>query len=212
MKLVIFGASGATGQELVKQGIAAGHRITAFVRAKSNVSALQGAAIRIGDVYQREDVLEAIRGEDAVLSALGARTLGKSDLLEASTSNIIWAMQQTGVRRLIVLGAAGAKGIQALADQPGSTKLFFRIIQGTFLKWPFRSQRAMHRLVEGSNLDWTIVEPPRLLNGGRTGKYRVSPDTMPANSSHINRADVAEFMLAQLESRQWIGKTPYIAD
>jgi putative NADH-flavin reductase len=70
----------------------------------------------------------------------------------------------------------------------------------------------MHRIILQSGLEWTIVEPPRLLNGPRKGKYRVAADALPPSSSKINRADVAEFMLKQLASREWVGNTPYIAD
>ena len=211
MNIVIFGASGGTGQELIRQSLEAGHTVTAVVRKPDLVAARPRLTALAGDVYRTEDVAAAITGKDAVLAALGARALGKSDLLEVSTTHIVAAMQREAVRRLIALGAAGASG-DAFRYQSALSRFLFTTIGATLLKWPFRSQRAMHRIIMGSGLEWTIVEPPRLLNGPPTGKYRVQADAMPPKSSSIHRGDVADFMLKQLTSKEWVGKTPFIAD
>ena len=212
MKIVVFGASGGTGKELVKQGVAAGHEVTAFVRERSRFSPQPRLTVQVGDVYKREDVEAAVRGEDAVFSALGARAISKSDLLQASMANILAGMREAGVRRLIVLGAASTMGPEAMRDQPILRKMMWAAIKSTLLRWPFRSQEAMHRLIMQSDLDWTIVEPPRLINGPHTGQYRVAADALPSNSARIDRADVADFMLKQLATDEWVRKTPHIAN
>jgi putative NADH-flavin reductase len=137
MNIVIFGASGGTGQELVKQGLASGHAVTAFVRNANSVAAQPRLTVLAGDVYRGEEVAAAIRGKDAVLSALGARTLGKSDLLEASMTNIVAGMKEIGVGRLIALGAACGEG--SMRYQNALRKLLFKAVAATLLKWPFHS-------------------------------------------------------------------------
>jgi len=209
MRVLIFGASGRTGRELVRQGIAAGHDVTAFVRNPAAFTAAEHLRIATGDVHDPAAVNIAMIEQEAVLSALGG-TLADEDLLPRSMENILAAMQRNGVRRLIVLGAAGATE-SALKRMPAVPRTMFRVFMGTLLRKPFKSQRAMQQLVRASNTDWTIVQPPRLLNKPATGKIRVDGDALPENGSRISRADLAAFMLAQLESTEWIRREPCIA-
>lgn len=210
MKIVVFGASGGTGRELVRQGLAAGHQITAFVRDPHSMPAQSGLRIAIGDATDPQPVTNAIIGQDAVLSALGPRTLAKDPLLPESMKHILAAMQQHGVRRLIVLGASGvapdaAKNLSALV------RLLQKVIAATVLKNPFASQKAMQELIRRSDTDWTVVQPPRLLNSPGRGAWRVGVDALPPRGLTIARADVAAFMLAQLGSPEWVRKSPYIS-
>jgi len=210
MRVVIFGASGATGQELVKQALAAGHDVTIFVRDPAKTGRLGDAHTVQGDVHDAGAVSAAIDGQDAVLSALGARSLKETGLLGAAMANTIAGMRAHSVRRLIVLGAAGA-----LHDsgkyQSGMTRLVYWIVKHTLLKNPLSDQAAQERLIEASDLDYTVVYPPRLTNGPRTSRYRVQGDGLPPHSSRIARADVAEFMIKELEDRRFVRQGPYIA-
>jgi putative NADH-flavin reductase len=212
MKLVIFGASGGTGQHLVQQALAQGHAVTAFARRPESILAAPSPGLTVvqGDVHDAAAVSAVIAGHDAVLSGLGARNLGKSDVLEVGVRNILAGMAAHGVRRIIVLGASGAA---AGADQhlDAGTRMFLKLISTTILKEPFRSQREQERQLEASAMDYTIVRPPRLLNGPFTGHYRVQDDGLPPDGLTINRADVADFMLRQLTDAAWIRKGPYLA-
>jgi putative NADH-flavin reductase len=212
MKLVIFGASGATGQHLVQQALAQGHTVTAFARRPESILAAPSPGLTVvqGDVHDAAAVSAVIAGHDAVLSGLGARNLGKSDVLEVGVRNILAGMAAHGVRRIIVLGASGA--VQDADQHLGAgTRLFLKLISATVLKEPFRSQREQERQLEASAMDYTVVRPPRLLNGPFTGQYRVQEDGLPPNGLTINRADVADFMLRQLTDAAWIRKGPYVA-
>lgn len=212
MKLVIFGASGGTGQHLVQQALAQGHTVTAFARRPESILAAPSPGLTVvqGDVHDAAAVSAVIAGREAVLSGLGARNLGKSDVLEVGVRNILDGMAAHGVRRIIVLGASGAA---AGADQHlgAGTRLFLKLISATVLKEPFRSQREQERRLEASPMDYTVVRPPRLLNGPFTGRYRVREDGLPPGGVTINRADVADFMLRQLTDAAWIRKGPYVA-
>ncbi len=212
MKLVIFGASGGTGQHLVQQALAQGHTVTAFARRPDSILAAPspGLAIVQGDVHDAAAVSAVIAGQDAVLSGLGARDLGRSDVLEVGVRNILAGMAAHGVKRIIVLGASGASA-DAGQHLGAGTRLLLKLISATILREPFRSQREQEGQLEVSATDFTIVRPPRLLNGPFTGHYRVLEDGLPLGGVTINRADVADFMLRQLTDAAWIRKGPYVA-
>ncbi len=209
MRIVVFGASGGTGRELVKQGLAQGHDVTVFVRNPAAFTSGDRLHIVVGDARNGKAVAPAIGGQDAVLSALGG-TLGDDTLLPESMEHILAAMKREGVRRLIVLGASGV--------WPGATKrlsapmrAMARVFDATLLKKPFRAQRAMQTKIQSSDTEWTVVQPPRLVNKPGTGRFRVDGEALPAAGVKIARADVAAFMLAQLASAEWVRKSPFIA-
>jgi putative NADH-flavin reductase len=209
MKIVVFGASGGTGRELVRQGREQGHEVTAFVRNPAAFTGGDGLRIVVGDARDEKAIAAAIAGQEAVLSALGG-SLDDDSLLPEAMGHILAAMQREGVRGLIVLGASGV--------WPGATqrlaapmRLLARLLNRTILKKPFQAQRAMQMRIQASETEWTTVQPPRLVNKPGRGTYRVDGDALPAGGSTIARADVAAFMLAQLSSREWVRKSPYIA-
>jgi putative NADH-flavin reductase len=212
MKVVIFGASGGTGQHLVQQALAQGHKVTAFARRPESIIAAPAPGLNVaqGDIHNGAAVAAAIAGQDAVLSALGARNLSRSDVLETGVGNILAGMATHGVNRFIVLGAAGVYP-EAMKYQGVLTRLSFKFFVATLLKEPFRSQRAQERLLESSRAAYTIARPPRLLDRPLTEHYRVQEDGLPRGGMTIPRADVADFMIRQLTETKWLRKGPYIA-
>lgn len=211
MKIVIFGASGGTGKELVRQAVERGHHVTAFVRNPHALPSTQGnVRTVVGDALDPQAVVTAIEGQEAVLSALGPRTLAKDPLLPESMWHILAAMKSHSVPRLIVLGAAGVWP-GATRDLSAGGKLILSFLHSVMLKQVFSEHREMQTLIRNSATDWTIVQPPFLSNAAGRGQYRVSADSLPARGMKIARADVAHFMLAQLSSPEWVRKLPYIA-
>ena len=216
MNIAIFGASGATGTLLTQRCLAAGYNVTALLRTpekfllRDQVHAIQGSPFDLTSVHK------TIEGADVVLSALGANSLKKEDVLERAVPQIVTAMQQTAsqakpMRRIIVLGSAGAL-TTSLDKQPGWRRWIVQnLVYSTFLKWPVASQISQWNDLSRSDLDWTMVMPPMLTNGPAHGKYRVDGDALPPDGSRISRADVADFMMQQINSPQWIKKGVYIA-
>jgi len=209
MKIVIFGATGGTGRELVKQALEAGHEVTALVRNPAKITPQTGLQIIQGNALEAEPVIQAIVGQDAVLSALGG-TLTDNELLPRAIEHILAGMKQHSVRRLIVLGAAGT--------QPGAIKRqSFLVRQASILvaatshRKPFAAQRAMQQKIHDSDTDWTVVQPPKLLNSPGISSYRVDGEALPAGGLQISRADVAKCMLEQLSSTKWLRHDIYIA-
>ena len=162
-----------------------------------------------GDALDFATVVDAIRGHRAVISALGARTTKKTDILAGAIPNILEGMRQEYVNRLIVLGAAGGHRDWG-KYQNALTTMGLWIASRTVLKYPFVDQAAQERLLLASDVDYTIVRAPRLMDGPFTGNYRVLPDALPPGALRVNRADVADFMLLQLTDPRFHRQGPYI--
>ena len=211
MKVAIFGASGATGQLLTERCLAAGYEVTALLRTPASFPFRERVRVVEGTAFDAAAVRRTVEGAEVVLSALGARSLKKEDVLERGVPLIVAAMQQTGVRRIIALGSAGAKP-DSLKKQPAYRRwIAEKIIYRTLLRWPVASQVAQWKALSASGLDFTMVMPPMLSNSPARGRYIVDGEALPRNGSRISRADVADFMMQQIGNPQWVGKGVYIA-
>jgi putative NADH-flavin reductase len=211
MKIALFGASGRTGQLLTEGALAQGHAVAALVRHPETYPFAGRVRVVQGDAFSTAAIDETLDGADAVLSALGARSLRREDVLELAIPLIVAAMEKKGVSRIVVLGSAGALD-SALDKQPAWRRwLVENVVYKTALKWPVASQRAQYAALSTSSLDWTMAMPPMLTNGAARGVYRVDGEALPRNGSSISRADVADFMLRQLTSRDWSRRGVYIA-
>jgi putative NADH-flavin reductase len=211
MNIAIFGASGKTGLLLTERCLARGYAVTALVRTPAKFPYRDRVRVVQGDAFDPVRVRDTVTGADVVLSALGARSLGNEQVLERSVPVIVAAMQHSGVRRIIALGAAGTKQ-DAFKCQPAPLRW---LIQGVFyrlvLKWPMASQVAQWNLLAASGLDWTIVMPPKLVNSRGRGRYCVYGNALPPYGLRISRADVADFMIQQIGNPEWVGQGVYIS-
>jgi putative NADH-flavin reductase len=206
MNIALFGATGPTGQRVVQQALGQGYSVTALARNPEKLN-IQNARLKIvqGNVLDPAAVEEVIHGTNAVLSCLGRRPFRDKGVVVQGTHNITVVMKKLGVRRLIIESAYGAGSSFALAS-PG-----MKFVVGTILHWAYKEKEMMEPEVAGSGLDWTIVRPPALRDGARTGKYRVGEALRLSVGNWINRADVADFMLKQIDSDEWLRKTPAIS-
>lgn len=200
MQLLILGASGLTGHQLVKQALEKSHQVTAIVRdpAKLNVSH-QNLTVVTGDVLDEQALTNSLRGKDAVLSALGkGKSFKSSDLMTKSVTNLIYGMKTTNVSRLILLSAFGVG--ETFKDTNFIQKFFFK----TFLKNIYSDKAKADSLLRQSSLDWTLVYPVVLTNGPSTSSYKVG-DVLPMKGMpKISRANVADFMLQQLSDNTYL--------
>jgi putative NADH-flavin reductase len=165
MKILVFGASGATGRHLVQQALDQQFSVTAFVRDPSKLK-LSHSNLRVvqGDVLRPETVEAAIPGHDAVLLALGVKKNQSGDTtLSDGTQHIIECMQKYGVRRLICETSLGVG-----SSKHESGFLFGKIIAPLFLKHIMADKERQEALIQHSNLEWTIVRPAGLTNGKAT--------------------------------------------
>jgi putative NADH-flavin reductase len=199
MRLTVFGATGGTGSELVRQALEEGNDVTAVVRdpARLAVPAHERLRVVTADVTDPVAIAPAVEGADSVVSSLGHRGGGPATICEDGTRAIIEAMGKQCVRRLLVVSAAG------LAADRGDG-LFVRyvvkpLILQPLLKNGFADKRRCEDEVRASDLDWTIVRPPQLTDKPLTGRYRTAYGQNLRGGAKISRADVAHLMLAVLD-------------
>jgi putative NADH-flavin reductase len=204
MKIVVFGASGRTGANIVEQALRRGYGVTAFIHKARGPMRVEKLRSVEGDALNLGDVEKAVAGQDAVLSALG-RGSSPGPVTFPGTKNIMDAMEKHGVKRLIVESAFGA------GDSAKEMSLLDRLfIRGILLRSAYRDKDLMEEYVEKSSLKWTIVRPSRLTDGTRKGIYRAG-ERIPLNvASGISRADVADFMLKQVQAEDFVRKKPSV--
>lgn len=205
MKILIIGATGKTGRELIKQGLELGHNITALVRKPKDLK-LDHKNLKIlqGNVLNPQDLDKAVKGQEAVLSALGHKKfILPSSLLSKGTENLITAMDKQEVKRLLCITSL------SLNDSRFKLGLYYTLFVIPFiLFFYFRDKEKQERLIKKSQLTYTIVRPGQLTNGKKRGLYRHGPDLGSyILTKLISRADVAHFMLNELSKKLYINKT-----
>jgi len=207
MKIAIFGATGGTGKELVKQALERGHGITALVRDPQKLSVSdQRVNIIKGDVLNKDDVSKTIQGSDAALVALGVKPPSKTKVVGPGTKNIIEGMKTHKVKRLIVESA------MFMDDAVRKNSFLISILTKTFMKGLYADKLVQESAVRESGLEWVIVRPVGLANGPKTEIYRFG-ETLQLKGVFptISRADVADFMLKQLSSDANLNKAILVA-
>ena len=211
MRLIVFGASGGCGSQLVTQAAGRGHQVTAVARVATRYEAPANVAIVRGDVLDAGFVSSAIPNHDIVASCLGikyahpwARRESPDDFISRATRNIVSGMKAAGLSRLSVISAAG------VADsKPARNPVIRFLIATSNVGVGYADLDRVEEVLRGSGLDWQAVRPTRLSGGAGTGRPRVT-DRFPASAT-ISRADVAAFMLAELERPSFTARTPMIA-
>jgi uncharacterized protein YbjT (DUF2867 family) len=211
MRVVVLGASGGCGAELVRQARARGHEVRAVVRS-GTWQAPQGVEVRRGDLASEPFLREAFAGRDAVLSALGLRMPGiapwhrpeQPAFLTRSTPAVVAAMKAAGVGRVAAISAGGVG--DSSAKVPGAFRFFIR---ATALRHAYRELEEMERVLLSSGLDVCIPRPTGLTDGPVTGAVKVCESF--AGRATISRADVAAWMLDQLEKPAFDLRTPMIS-
>lgn len=204
MELLVIGATGTTGREVVKQALSLGHRVTAFSRNPEPLRQIRHHNLQLmsGDVMDALSVEKAVRGKDAVLSTLGAGR--KGTIRSEGTRHVIEAMQKNKVRRFICQTTLGA------GDSRVHLNFFWKhIMFGLMLREAYRDHEVQERYIMNSNLDWTIVRPAALTDGPATGQYRHGfGEEERGLKLKVSRKDVALFMLMQLSSEQYVHQAP----
>lgn len=206
MKILIIGATGGTGKQLVSIALELGHDVTAFARKASGIkNKHEKLKIIEGNVLNLNSLIEASKGQDAVLCALGHKKwFYPSKILSEGTANIIKAMEFNAVKRLICETSLG------IGDSFGRMGLYYTFFVIPFiLPFYFWDKGKQESVVKKSNLDWTIVRPGVLNNKNARGVYKEGKDI--GNwfiTVKISRADVAHFMVKQIADKKYLKSTP----
>jgi putative NADH-flavin reductase len=205
-RVLIVGATGGTGRQLVTQALERGYEVTALVRDPSRLQIAHPRLTAIqGDVLNEASVDAAMRGQDAVLSALGhKRYFHPTRILSEGTRNILRSMQTHGVRRFVCETALG------IGDTAGRMGLYYTLfVIPVILPFYFWDKTRQERTIAGSDVEWVIVRPGLLTDGEKRGQSRHGRHVGSfVLTVRISRADVAEFMLNQLTSDTYLRTAP----
>jgi putative NADH-flavin reductase len=197
MRLTVLGATGGIGKLLLPLALEHGHEITAFARTPEKITR-NGGRLRVlgGDLYDVRQMADAVRGSDAVLSAFGPTTLRHTHLRRDFGRTLVQALRTAGVSRFIHVSSAFCF--------QGEGGVLYNLMTNTLFRNVTRDHRDGDNEMAQPDLDWTILRPPRLLNGPRTGKLRIVAGHLPPKALTISRADVAAFMLQEATSPHYI--------
>ena len=204
MKVIVFGATGKIGRAIVERALEKGHEVTAFVREPSKMT-LGNEAVSVedrlrivgGDVFDFSAVKQAMSGQEAVICALGSNSLAKTTVRGEGTSNIVLAMKEEHVDRLLVVSAMGT------GESWSSLSFTNKLIYATILRSSRRDHEAQEAVVKKSNLNWTIVRPSGLTEGEPSGNYVIG-ENIQSESSQIACADVAHALVKELDEDAFV--------
>jgi len=200
MKVLVIGGTRGTGREVVAAAHAAGHELTLLARNAERISLpVTGVRIVVGDAGDADDLERAVAGQDAVVWTVGVGpTRRPVHLFSRSTQFLLAAMAKHRVRRLVCVTGIGA------GDSRGHGGfLYDRIIQPLFMKTVYEDKDRQEAMLRGSDLDWTIVRPGALTNGPATGLARALTDLSGVTAGKVSRADVAAFIVENLETGEF---------
>lgn len=210
MKITVFGATGGSGIQLVRQGLDRGHEVTAVVRDPARLPAelRERADVVVADVMDPDAVTSAVVGRDAVLSAMGPRGNGPTTVCSGGIRSILTAMERAGARRLLMVSAAG---LESDAGDGLVTRYVLKPIVQRVFRHSYADLARAERLLRDSDTDWTIVRPARLTDAAAPGRYRTARDLSVRGGHTTTRADLADCMLTLIDDRTSVGHVVSVA-
>jgi putative NADH-flavin reductase len=206
-KVLILGATGGTGRLIVSEALVRGFEVTALVRSPSKASDLTGAKLAVGDARDEKTLREALKGQDAVISALGtpASPFREVRLLSSATRALVSAMKAENVSRLVCITGIGA------GDSLGHGGFVFdKLIYPLLLRKVYDDKNRQELIVRNSGLEWVLVRPSVLNDKPTRNAIRTLIDLSSFNGGTISRGDVATFVLDQVRSNTWLHSSPLI--
>ena len=201
MNIIVFGATGMVGKQLVQQALYKGHHVKAFGRNVYTTDYLEPEKLQLvqGALFDEGEVYNAIKGCDAILSAIGGAMDGTDKARTLGMKNIIKQMQKAGVKRIIAIGGLGVLN----ADE--NSLLVDKEDYPPEYKAVGLEHKKAYELLNESGLDWTFVCPPNIINEGPTGSYVTKANYPPElNNYKINAGDLAMMMLNELSKNEYI--------
>ena len=210
MRILIVGASKGIGLETTRQALAAGYDVRALARSATSIKITDAKLEKVqGNALKQQDVEAALAGVDAVIVTLGVSVgalFKPVRLFSDATRVLIAAMKAKGVNRLICITGFGAGDSQASIAP--LQRIPYRIVFGR----SFDDKSLQEKLIKESGLDWTIARPGMLSNGSRTGLYKVLREPSEWRNGFISRADVADFLVKQIEGRAFVHASPVLVN
>ena len=207
MKVLVIGASGPLGREIVRTTLSRGHHVTAFVRRDYDIQH-QNLAVARGDVMDSDSLNAPMAGQEAVICALGiAQTFKPVEVFSEGASHIVRSMMRHNTRRLICI-----TGIGAGESKGHGGWLYNKVIQPFLLKTIYEDKTRQEELIRYCDRDWVVVRPARMTDGPARGRYAMLKEVRGVQTTTISRADVAAFCADQLTSNKYLYQFPILTD
>jgi putative NADH-flavin reductase len=204
MKLLIFGATGGTGSQVVQQALEKGFQVTAFVRSPEKIT-VSNRLLKVvkGDVLQQSSIDLIMPGHDAVICCIGAPPTKAGVQRSEGTNNILRSMEKFGIKRFVCQASLGYDDSAVILKN--TPFVFRKIIVPLLLKKTFEEHSKQEKIIRQSNTSWTIVRPGSLTNGKLTAQYYQGDDyTNDIWKVKISRADVAHFLVGQVTDERYM--------
>jgi putative NADH-flavin reductase len=208
-KILVLGASGGVGKQVVQHALEAGHAVTALVRdpAKTFPPHERLTVVTGGVVDDPLGLDRAMQDQAVVISAIGrGQSFKSNDLIARCVPPLLASMKAHGVRRLIFTSALGVG--ESMRDTPLLAQLFMR----TLLRGIYADKIAGESHIRNSDLDWTLVQPAQLSDGALTRKYRVGERLVMSGMPSVSRADVAHFIVGEVDSPAYVRKVAIVSN
>jgi putative NADH-flavin reductase len=205
MTITVFGASGNVGRLVVEEALRRGHKVVAFTHSHSNLPKGDGLSTKQGDVHEADSVAAAIKGSEAVISALGSWGTPGKDILAAAMQNIIPAMEMNKLKRIVGVSGSDARAAgDELSLLHRLSRAAFRLIASKVL---MDSEQHI-KLLESSGLSWTVIRSPRMSKYGNA--YKLS-QKRPSPWASVGRPSVAVCLVDLAENFEYLKQAPYIS-
>ena len=206
MNVLLLGATGLSGKEILKRALEKGHRVTVLVRDPSKLEISSDRLIVVkGDILEPNSLPDIFHNQDAVISSLGrGKSLKSNDLISKAVDNFLPVMKEKKVSRLIFISAFGVGETYKQASP--IQKFVFRV----FLKNIYSDKQKGDQKIMQSDLDWTLLYPVLLTNKPFSGKYKTGEELRMSAMPKLGRTDLADFVISQLSDRSYIRKSPII--
>jgi putative NADH-flavin reductase len=210
MKITILGSTGFVGKVLVKKAIAAGYQVKTLARNPEKLEEIKDKIeIITGSAFESSSVEAAIQGAEVVLSTIGPpqRNPGDPVQYEKAMKNIVSAMDKYGIKRYIHIGGAAHQGGEN--EVWNFNRKFLRLFLNLVGKQIMVAKHLEWEVLKKSDLDWTLVRPPRITNEEASGY--ISANDKRLESLKVSVGDLTDFILKQITSKDWIRKAPLVS-
>jgi len=209
-KIALFGGSGQTGQYFLDLALAKGFEVKALVRNPLKISQINpNLEVYAGNILNEEDVMKVVEGADIVVSLFGHVKDSPEWLQTDGTKNIVQAMKEKNVERIISLSGGGLPFPEK--DEPKFADKIIRTVMKVVVPKILNDAIKHFEVLKNSGLKWTIVRGPRLTNDVKKETYRVGWVGVNA-STKISRADLADFILSQIDDEQFNFQMPFVSN
>lgn len=210
MNIFLFGATGGTGKEVLNQLLLQEYNVTILVRSLNKVDSPENPKLSIikGNIYNPEGYEKELSTSDVVISTLGTgRSRKPTTIYSEGTGKIISVMKNSGIKKIILLTAAAFD-----PTDPATNNFVLKYIIRPLFKNTYSDMIKLEQILEqDKDIDWICIRPPSLTNGKLTRKYRVKINHCPEGGWKISRKDLADFIIKQINSEEYIHKKPVIA-